>query len=120
MKVVGWQAFYTQNREFSSEDMKWEDLPKEGVLTVIVFMDEFSGDTRLKEVIQGRRRYFLATGSTGNIFIKGSLWDEKKISKTYNVAPTFIKEGIWDDDESYLNSIKKAAKAEFKGVSLEL
>ena len=112
MKVAGWKAWYTQNRVYRSSDDIWEDLPKEGILLLLVFFDEFSTTgIRYKEIIQGNRRYFKSIGSSGNEFYKGSLWNEKKLLKTYSTKTEWIKEGIYDDDATIQRITNEALEA---------
>jgi len=99
MQVAGWKAWYTQHRVYRSAIDRWEDLPKEGVLFVMVFFDEFaSNGERYREALSGNRRYIMATGSSGEIFLKTSLWKEEKLLNTYDTKSEWIKEGIWDDE----------------------
>jgi len=115
MKILGWVAFYTGNRTFSSAAHEWEVLPNEGVLAVSVVFDKIATNGQhYKEVLSGKRRYFMAIGSSGNIFMKGSLWTERKLLKTYDTKPEWIKEGIWDDDETMQSVLEKA-----KGVTYD-
>jgi len=102
MNIIGWKAWYTDNRVYRSSLDKWDDLPKVGCLYVLVFFNELdtSETQHYKEIISGNRRYFMATGSSGDIFIKPSLWKEAKLLDTYNTKPEWIKEGIWDDDNT--------------------
>lgn len=114
MIVVGWKAWYTQNRVYSSSVHNWEELPKEGVLVVMVYFDEkASGGEHLREIIKGRRRYFKAVGSSNNEFFKGSLWNEDKILRTYDTHEDWIKEGIWDDDATMKAAIAEAMATEW-------
>jgi hypothetical protein len=109
MIVVGWKAWYTRYRVYSSDIHTWEELPKEGVLVVLIYFDEkdTAGD-HYREIIKGRRRYFKAIGSANNEFYKGSLWNEAKILRTYDTKEEWIKEGIWDDDATMETVIAEA------------
>lgn len=111
MHIVGWKAWYTQNRVFSSDETDWRDLPKTGVLAVLVFFDERSSSgAYYKELLHGKRRYFRADG-TAQEFIKGSLWNEKKLLDTYETTKEDIKEGIWDDDATVKKVLAEATAA---------
>lgn len=112
MKVYAWRAWYTQDRVYRSSVDAWEDLPKEGILLLCIFFDEFSSrGIRYKEIIHGKRRYFKSIGSSGSEFYKGSLWREDKLLATYKTKPEWIKEGIYDDDETITFIIKEALEA---------
>ena len=110
MKILGWKAWYTQNRVYSSTETTWENLPKKGVLFVVVFYA-----TGSREILNGVRRYFQATGSSGNKFIKGSLWQQKTLLDTYETSDAEIKEGVWDDDETVARIAKEASEAQWHG-----
>lgn len=40
MEVVGWKAFYTLDRVFSSENSNWADLPSAGIVGVVVYYEK--------------------------------------------------------------------------------
>ena len=110
MKTIGWKAWYTQNRVYRSSIDSWEDLPKVGLLCVVVFLHKDGEDHDYKEILNGNRRYFMAIGSSGNTFLKPSLWKEAKLLETYDTKPEWIKEGIWDDEET-IERVNKEALA---------
>ena len=111
MRVEEWKAWYTQNRVYRSSVDNWEDLPKEGILLLLIFFDERAAHGgRYKEIIHGNRRYFKSIGSSGSEFFKGSLWNEKKLLKTYDTKPEWIKEGIYDDDETIKLIVNEALR----------
>lgn len=101
MKVKAWKAWYTKHRVYQSSIHTWEELPKEGTLFLLVIFDEkTAAGIPYREIIHGNRRYFKAIGSSGEPFYKGSLWQESKLLSTYDTKPEWIKEGIYDDDET--------------------
>ena len=109
MAIAGWKAWYTDNRVYRSNLRKWEDLPKEGVLLVMVYYDDMAPNGKpFRDIIHGSRRYFMATGSSGNLFLKGSLWNENKLLGTYSTKPEWVKEGVWDDDETIKRVVQEA------------
>ena len=113
MVVVGWKAWDTQNRVYSSDVHSWEELPKEGALVVMVYFDELdSGGKHYREILKGRRRYFKAVGSSNNEFFKGTLWNEQKILRTYDTREDWVKEGVWDDDATMEAAIAEALATE--------
>lgn len=114
MRPLGWRAWYTQGRVYDSRFDSWPELPKEGVLAIVVFFDtKDSAGEHYKEILNGRRRYFRSIGSSGAEFYKASLWTEKKITNTYAARPECVKEGIWDDDETMEAVLAEALAAKF-------
>ena len=42
MRAIGWHAWYTDNREFDSKHIAWDDLPSDGLAIVVVFMGDLT------------------------------------------------------------------------------
>lgn len=112
MNVEGWKVWYTHNRIYRSNMDDWESLPKTGLLAVALYYDEFYEDgKRYKDVLAGSRRYFQAIGTSGRWFIKPSLWKENKLIETYKTKPEWIKEGVWDDDDTMQRVNREAVES---------
>ena len=59
MKVAGWRAFYTEGRVFDSATIAWAGLPDDGVLVVVVYLDENGADgLPLRQLNSGTAWYF--------------------------------------------------------------
>jgi len=39
LPVVGWRAWYTDNRIWDSAHTKWEDLPPRGIIAIMLYCD---------------------------------------------------------------------------------
>jgi hypothetical protein len=111
MKPIGWRAWYRGGLVFDSKTTQWEDLPKVGVTCMCIFMDVIGPNgLHAREILTGKRRYFKAQGTLQE-FYKGTLWQEKTILDTYDTTKECIKEGVWDDDESYARALAAASSA---------
>lgn len=116
MKVAGWKAWYTQGRVYRSAIDDWAEIPKVGLLCMLVFYDKLdSGGHHYRDILSGNRRYFMATGSSGEVLIKPSLWKESKLIDTYDTQTEWIKEGIWDDDTTMERVTREALQTQTWG-----
>ena len=55
--VVGWKAWYTTDRFYTSAETRWDDLPSLGVLVIMLYFGE-----RIRRVMAGTE-YYASDGS---------------------------------------------------------
>ena len=66
MTVAGWKIWYTDDRRYSSQEVDWEDLPRDGVLYLTVYYDEWTGaneNVRYTQNYSGDDWYFHRPGT---------------------------------------------------------
>lgn len=120
MKPMDWKAWYTDGRIFTSRDkdpiQAWIDLPVEGVVTVVEFMDQLANEyTRYTQVRDGTESYFIVLRN-GEWCIWCSNDSDEGILRKYPDAKHFkrggwvmdsemerignqaLEEGWWDDN----------------------
>jgi len=92
IQIVGWEAWFvdipeqTKVTRYSSKDTEFKDLPSDGLLGIVMFMDEAAPSGYLKRVLwNGYDYYFLAKGVNADFI--GCDVDTRE-----RFAPTDIKE----------------------------
>lgn len=102
----GWRAWYTNGRTFNSDDDAWSDLPHDGVLVIVVYLDEYSGaddGVQHRYILDGSDWYFHVPDEG----IIGSNSDSaSEILERYPGA--LLKRGKWTDPETF-RAVKQAA-----------
>lgn len=90
--AIGWSVWYADRKLYTSRDNKWEKLPNDGVIAVIVFFNKG------KRIMTGSDFYFRAPGNDDKfIYAQSSPGDSKKeIEKRYPKA--IVLRGKWTDD----------------------
>ena len=64
MNVAGWRVWYTDNRTFASENHSWQDLPRDGLIHLTVYYDEWANeDVRYTQNYSGDDWYFHRPGT---------------------------------------------------------
>lgn len=59
MQVAGWRAWYTSGRIYDSRSTTWKALPKQGVLFVMLYMDQTTANgRRYREALYGCDYYW--------------------------------------------------------------
>lgn len=105
-RVVGWRAWYTNGRTFSSANETWTELPSDGVLGIILYE---KGHTPNKNelyrlIMVGEDWYFRAM-SENDKYIYGSCKGSSslEIYQRYGDAGsgTCVKRGKWTDNETF-------------------
>lgn len=56
--VLGWRAYYTRERVFSSVEYSWRELPSQGILGIVVFHEK-----PYRSLIYGGDWYFFKNGA---------------------------------------------------------
>ena len=97
MDILAWKAWYSGGRAFCSTGTDWADLPDEGVLGIVVVLDEFgpASDNRLHKFVSGSDLYWMVDLLGHPTICQGS--HEDKPEKRYPGA--IIKKGVWTSDE---------------------
>ena len=107
-KVVGWRIYYTDGSGYNSSDTKWEDLPEDGVIVLVLYLDEYSGGGEVQHriVLDGSDYYFHIPGTE----LFGSNNDmPDEISERYPGA--IIKRGKWTESSTFKATKTEAMKA---------
>lgn len=66
MNVAGWRAWFTKDRTFTSHTHPWGELPRDGLLYLTLYYDEWAGDNetvRYTDNHSGNDWYFHRPGS---------------------------------------------------------
>lgn len=91
--LIGWKAYYDDEKEYSSKDVEWKDLPLNGLLVVVEF---YSDGTKEKHY---NKDYYVL--------------DEGKAFGTNDIHPYLaklgtIKYGRWSENSLFNKAIDKA------------
>jgi hypothetical protein len=114
MKPMGWKAWYTGGRTFTSEGkdpvQAWADLPKNGVLYVCEFMDELANPyIRYRQMRNGNDNYFMVfRGDEWGIWCNSETDEENVLREP---SATHFKRGRWTMD-SEMDEVHRAAMDE--------
>lgn len=104
MDVKGWRAWYSETLIYDSRTTNWVDLPDDGLLVVVVYLNTDEGSntfrrgTKYRRTMSGHDHFFEAQGPLGPIY--GSSNDSMDLI-TQRYGPSSIKKGQWSDDETY-------------------
>lgn len=99
--VVGWRAWYTEERRFSSADTDWTELPVDGVLVIVVYYDD--GD---RKHFDHREWYFHEPGTD---FFAAT----DRLEQAYVRYPDVdFKRGKWTDQETFESARQEAWDSE--------
>jgi len=60
LTVAGWKAYYESGKVYSSKDIKWADLPADGMLGYIVFYNETHDGVRPYRMIHHGTDYYFS------------------------------------------------------------
>ena len=83
----GWEVFYKNGNVFSSLSCNWEDIPQDGVLSVIIWHEYHVPDVRKKTILSGHDYYFYKTK------------DNWGCTNDYDTARIYdFKKGVWATD----------------------
>lgn len=114
MKVERWVAWYTEERVFYSKNISWEDLPGDGVLFIMLYLDTYNLNSKqypmtvyIGKGIQLRREM----SGFDWYFKQGDLYGSNNDSLEENQIryPTAIfKRGKWTTDEKFKQIEAKA------------
>ena len=79
MNVTAWKAWYTEDRQFASDiapgfdTVDWVDLPDDGVLLVVLYMDETGGHGKpYRQILSGSDWYFTAQSENGLMYMSNN------------------------------------------------
>jgi len=105
-RVIGWRAWYTGGKTFSSVDDTWEGMPNDGVLGVVLYEKGHnpSKNEIYRLILVGEDWYFRAM-SENNKYIYGGCKGSSalEIYQRYGGATngTCVKRGKWTDNETF-------------------
>lgn len=100
--IVGWRAWYTEGREFNSDEHRWEDLPAEGVLVFCLYYRQIP-----------KRRFMLGVTLYWHDSEKGIYaCDNVPDARLPEGFPAeMVKEGRWTTDNEFESARQAAVEA---------
>ena len=98
--IVAWRAWYTGERVYDSASCRWEDLPAEGVLVVLLYEREPQHSRRMS----GRTLYWLHHAPHGDIYACDDTADARI------PEGAMVKEGRWTTEEEMVWAADEATK----------
>lgn len=67
--VIGWRAWYDGRLVFDSKTTAWEDLPADGVVSIVLYEDSMTpAGHPTRQVMEGSSFYFRAPGAHDFIY----------------------------------------------------
>lgn len=110
MKVIGWRAWYADGSKYDSKTTKWKDLPDDGVLIIVLYLDGKRPDGKpLRRINSGVDWYFKAKGLKGPIY--GLNNDTPEENKKRYGEDISLKQGKWTDESIMYHAEKEATEA---------
>lgn len=91
--MLGWRAYYTNNRIYDSARNTWAELPAEGVLLVVEF--RVTGRT----IYSGGDWYWLYDGTFG--YRKAAPWGDHAPKPDHIACLSCIKRGVGVPDDEF-------------------
>ena len=109
MTVTGWRAYYDDGREYDSESDAWVDIPDDGLLILVLFLDRWSGEGTVQHrtTLDGEDWYFHEPGT--NLF--GANSDPREMNERRYPNCVF-KRGKWAEDDTFYATKDRAYDAE--------
>lgn len=105
MTPVGWLAWYTEGRRYSSDETAWDDLPDDGALLFVVYFDRTTpGGVRHKRILSGADYYFRQ-----GPLLADTNDPPDEIRRRYPGA--VIKRGKWTTDDDMARVLAEAKSA---------
>ena len=104
MNVMAWKAWYTGGRNFCSDGMPFEDLPRDECLGFMLLMDEVTdGGVRYRRHMSGSSWYWMWDGPQGEVYGEG---DEGDVEERYPGA--VVIRGKWTTETEFARPQKAA------------
>ncbi len=96
MKVIGWRAWYADGAVFDNAKTEWDDLPADGVITIVVYFDQPApSGAPLRRILDSSDWYFRAPD--GGDWIYGHNNDDPEETKRRYPGAS-LKRGRWTTD----------------------
>lgn len=95
-EAIGWRAWYTGGRVFSSNETAWRDLPDDGVLVVRVYLND-----KTSRLMSGADYYFKTVDESGEqpIYGQGVFNPQETMQELAARYPgVAVKRGRWTTD----------------------
>ena len=105
MKVIGWRAWYADDSKYNSKDTKWNDLPDDGVIVIVLYFDN-----KTRRIMDGSDWYFRARHKSGD-FIYGENNDSPEENKKRYGENISLKRAKWTTEKIMYASQKEAMDA---------
>ena len=109
--IIGWKIWYTDDRIFSSLDTKWEELPDDGVLFLVLYRDKTYMDNGVEKRYRTRLHAYDWYGSDGDQMFMGNNDTLERNKKRY--PELIFKEGMWVSDDEFQKIEQHINKNEF-------
>lgn len=113
MSVIGWRAYYTEDREYVSNEDDWMDLPDDGLLIVVLYgiRQDLDGNEHVHRRIRaGYDWYFHVPDTT---LYAGNNDPPDEIMTRYPRA--ILKRGKWAPEDEYRHVYEMAESSEPPG-----
>lgn len=115
-RVIGWIVYYG-DREISSHDTDFRDLPKDGVIGMVLFEDRKTpAGINVKAIYKGFDYYFKAKGLVDYIY--GCDVDIREVNRSEEISERYddavILRGIWVDNETLYQMIDNMKAVEWQ------
>ena len=102
MKVVGWRAWYTDGSKYDSATTRWNDLPDDGVVVIVLYFDN-----KTRRIMDGSDWYFRAKHESGD-FVYGENNDPSEENKKRYGEDISLKRGQWTTEKVMYGFQKEA------------
>lgn len=93
MKVIGWRVWYGDDSKYDSKNTRWEDLPDDGVVVVMLYFDN-----KTRRIMDGSDWYFRAKHKSGD-FIYGENSDSPEENRKRYGKGISLKRGQWTTEK---------------------
>lgn len=105
MKVIGWRTWYADGKKYNSKDMRWNDLPDDGVLVIMLYFDN-----KTRRIMDGSSWYFRVKDKSGG-FIYGENDDSPEENRKRYGESISLKRGKWTTEKIMQDFQKEAMDA---------
>ena len=102
MKVIGWRAWYADGSKYDSASTRWEGLPDDGVIVVMLYFDN-----KTRRIMDGSDWYFRAKHESGD-FIYGENNDSPEENQKRYGESISLKRGKYTTEKIMYASQKEA------------
>lgn len=102
MKVIGWRAWYANGSEYDSAVTRWEDLPDDGVLVVMLYFDD-----KTRRIMDSSDWYFRIRHKSGDFIYGENNGSPEENKKRYGESIS-LKRGKWTTEKLMRDSQKEA------------
>ena len=102
MKVIGWRVWYADGSKYDSASTRWENLPGDGVLVIMLYFDN-----KTRRIMDGSDWFFRVRHESGE-FIYGENNDSLEENQKRYGESISLKRGQWTT-ENFMRASQKEA-----------